>query len=87
VALQQAHATSILRQVVIVGEGSSKLGVLFSAPPLSFLDMLLVRGNQVNDFFPHLLLAHLVEGFYFLTWMCVLSFCSLFRPSVGALSY
>jgi len=65
VALQQAHATSILRQVIIVGEGSSKLGVLFSAPPFSFFDMLLVRGIQVNDFFPSLLLAHLVESFYF----------------------
>jgi len=65
VALQQAHATSILRQVIIVGEGSSKLGVLFSAPLFSFFDMLLVRGIQVNDFFPSLLLAHLVESFYF----------------------
>ncbi len=99
-ALQQAHATSISRQVVIVGEGSPKLGVLFSAPPfsffdmllvkgvllsappLSFLDMLLVTGIWVNDFFPCLLLAHLVEGFYFLTWMCLLSFCSLVCPFV-----
>ncbi len=45
-ALQQAHATSISRQVVIVGEGSSKLGVLFNAPSLSFFDMLLVRGGS-----------------------------------------
>ncbi len=69
-ALSRAHATSISRQVVNVGEGSSKLGVLFNAPPLSFFDMLLVKGIRVNDFFPLLLLAHLVEGFYFLTWTC-----------------
>jgi hypothetical protein len=46
VALQQAHATSILKQVIIVGEGSSKLGVLISAPPFSFFDMLLVKGSS-----------------------------------------
>jgi hypothetical protein len=49
--------------------------------PLSFLDMLLVRGIWVNDFSQCLLLVHLVEGFYFLTWTCVLFFCSLVCPS------
>jgi hypothetical protein len=40
--LQRAQAVSILKCVVEVSEGSSKLGVLSRGPPLSLFDMLLV---------------------------------------------
>jgi hypothetical protein len=36
-ALQKVHAISISRRVVTVGEGSSRLGVLLSLPPLSYM--------------------------------------------------
>jgi len=36
---------SILRPVVIIGEGSSKLGVLLGGPPLLLFDMILTRGG------------------------------------------
>jgi len=39
--LQCAHAVSILKCVVAIGEGSSRLGILSGGPPLSLLDMLL----------------------------------------------
>ncbi len=45
--LQWVHAASILRQPIIVSDGFSRLGVLFSVPPLSFSNMLLVtRGRR-----------------------------------------
>jgi hypothetical protein len=40
VTLQYAHVISILKCVVIIGEGSSKLGILLGGPPLSLFDML-----------------------------------------------
>jgi len=47
VALEHAHVISILRRVVTVGEGSSRLGILSTGPPLSLFDMLLVtRGGS-----------------------------------------
>jgi hypothetical protein len=41
--LQCAKAVSILKCVVEVGEGSSKLGILSGGLPLSLFDMLIVR--------------------------------------------
>jgi hypothetical protein len=46
-ALEHARVISILRRVVTVGEGSSRLGVLSTGPTLSLFDMLLVtRGGS-----------------------------------------
>jgi hypothetical protein len=45
-ALQIAHATSILKWAVIIGEGSLKLGVLLGLHPLSLVDMLHVIGES-----------------------------------------
>jgi len=39
-ALQRAQATYISNRVVIVREGSSRLGVLTSLPPLFWINML-----------------------------------------------
>ncbi len=84
VTLQQVHAATILMwEAIITGEGSYRLGVFFSVPPLSFSNMLLMIVRSIADFFPLLLLAHLVEHFCFLAWTWVLSFCSLFSPSFG----
>ncbi len=44
-ALQYAQTVFILKHVVVVGEGSCKLGVLSRGPPLSLFDMLLARGK------------------------------------------
>jgi hypothetical protein len=44
--LQQAHAISILRQVVVVGEGFNRLGILIGGPPLLLFDMLDLRGSE-----------------------------------------
>ncbi len=44
-ALQIAHAASISRWVVIVGEGSSRLGASLGLTPLSLVDMLHVTGG------------------------------------------
>jgi hypothetical protein len=53
-----------MKQAVTAGEGSFKLCVFSGEGPLTFSDMLLVRG-QVHDFFPLLLLAHLADSFCF----------------------
>ncbi len=46
-ALQNAHANSILRHAIVVGEGSSRLSVLSRGPPLSLFDMFLAtRGGS-----------------------------------------
>jgi hypothetical protein len=39
---------SILRQAVVIGEGSSRLGILLDGPPLSLFDMLLVIGGGLR---------------------------------------
>jgi hypothetical protein len=39
-ALQRVQVTSILRWAIIVGEGSSRLGILLGLPTLSLVDML-----------------------------------------------
>jgi hypothetical protein len=49
VALQRAQAPSILRQIVIVREGSSKLGVLLDLSPLSLVDLFHVIGGRFNS--------------------------------------
>jgi hypothetical protein len=41
-APQQVHAIFILRQVFVVGEGFTRLGIFTRGPALSFFDMLLV---------------------------------------------
>jgi hypothetical protein len=55
--------------------------------PSSFLTCFLWlrqrRGGWVHDFFPFLFLAPMVEGFYFLAWLWVLSYCSEFSPFIG----
>jgi hypothetical protein len=38
----------ILRCVVVVGEGSYRLGVLLEGPPLSLFDMLLAMGRGLK---------------------------------------
>jgi hypothetical protein len=43
--LQCAKVISILRHVVTVGEGSSRLGTLSGGSPLSLFDMLLATGG------------------------------------------
>jgi hypothetical protein len=40
-ALEHAQAISILKHVVVIGEGSFKLGVISRGPPLSLFDMFL----------------------------------------------
>ncbi len=41
--LQQVHAATILMgQAIITGEGSYRLSVFFSVPPVSFSNMLLM---------------------------------------------
>jgi hypothetical protein len=46
-ALQCAYVISILRCVVIVGEGSSRLSILLRGPPFSLFDMFFVaRGGS-----------------------------------------
>jgi hypothetical protein len=40
--LQRARVISILKCVVAIGEGSSRLGILSGDPSLSLFDMLLV---------------------------------------------
>ncbi len=85
VTLQQVHAATILMwQAIITGEGSYSLSVFFSVPPLSFfLTCFLWYWGRLHDFFPLLLLAHLVDHFCFLDWTWVFSLCSLFSPSLG----
>ncbi len=43
VALQHVEVISILKHVVALGEGSSRLGLLSRSPPLSLFDMLFTR--------------------------------------------
>ncbi len=45
VTLQCAYAISILRRVVVIGEGSLRLGILSRAPPFFLFDMLLAIGG------------------------------------------
>jgi hypothetical protein len=39
-ALQHAQVVFILKLVIVVGEGSSRLNILLGAPPLSLFDIL-----------------------------------------------
>jgi hypothetical protein len=49
-ALQRAHVISILKHVIVISEGSSRLNVLSRVLPLSLFDMLLAtRGVQELD--------------------------------------
>jgi hypothetical protein len=48
VELQHAHAISILKRVIVVGEGFSRLGVLSRGSPLSLFDMLLTIGKGLE---------------------------------------
>jgi hypothetical protein len=48
VALQQVQMISILRQALVIGEGSSRLGILSEGPPLFSFDMLLVIGGGLR---------------------------------------
>jgi hypothetical protein len=41
--LRHAHVVFILRCVVTIGEGFSRLGILSRSPPLSLFDMLLAQ--------------------------------------------
>jgi hypothetical protein len=45
VVLQYARAIFILKHVIIVGEGSCKLGIFLKGPPLSLFDMFLATGG------------------------------------------
>jgi hypothetical protein len=45
VVLQRVQVASIFKWVVITIKGASSVGVIFSVPPLSFFDMLLVIGG------------------------------------------
>ncbi len=45
VALECAHAISILRRAIAIGKDSSRLGILSRGPPLSLFDMLLAIGG------------------------------------------
>jgi hypothetical protein len=49
-ALQRAHAASILRWDVIVREGSSKHGASLGLTPLSFVDMLHAIGGGFDTY-------------------------------------
>jgi len=42
--LQKTHATSILKHIIIIGEGSSKLTIFLGFASLFLSDMLLVIG-------------------------------------------
>ncbi len=44
-ASQHAQAISILSHAIVVGEGSSKLGVISRGPPLLLFDMLVATGG------------------------------------------
>lgn len=41
-ALQCVQAVSILRHVIVIGEGASRLSILSEGRPLSLFDMLVV---------------------------------------------
>ncbi len=43
--LQKTHATSILRHIIIIGEGSSKLTIFLGFTSLFLFDMLLTVGG------------------------------------------
>ncbi len=45
-ALQGTYTTFILRCVIIIGEGSSKLGIILGVPPLSLFNMFLAIGGE-----------------------------------------
>jgi hypothetical protein len=44
--LQQAYVISILKQVVAIGKGSSKLGIFSRGPPFFLFDMLFMTGGR-----------------------------------------
>ncbi len=46
--LQQMQTISILRQALVIGEGSYRLGILSKGPPLFLFDMLLVIGSGLR---------------------------------------
>jgi hypothetical protein len=60
--LHHAHVISILRCVVVIGEGSSRQGILSGGPPLSLFDMLLAtrRGWELDIPF----VVHLLRWFF-----------------------
>jgi hypothetical protein len=62
--------TSISKQIVIIGEGPSRIVVISSVHALSFSNMLLMivraGGGWGAQLFPLLFLVPLGEGFYFL---------------------
>ncbi len=86
VALQGAQTTFILECVVIIGEGSSRLGILSSVPPLSLFNMIFAIGRGGG--FKYLIYFHSycdlpsLEHFQ-LSKTCVLPSCTLFAPFVG----
>ncbi len=60
VLLQTTHVASILRQVVTIKEGSSRLVVLSSLPRISLIDMLHATGGGFSIYcFLFLHVAHL----------------------------
>jgi len=48
VALQHAHVFSILKHVIIIGEVSSRLGILLGGPSPSLFEMLLMIGGGLG---------------------------------------
>lgn len=44
-AVQRAQVVSILKRAVVVGEGSSRLGLLSRGPPFSSFDTFLATGR------------------------------------------
>jgi hypothetical protein len=50
IAFQYAHAVSILKHDIVIGDSFYKLGVLLGGPSLSLFDMLLAigKGSRLN---------------------------------------
>jgi hypothetical protein len=74
---------SILKRVVVIGEGSFKLGILLGHPPISSFDMLLVtRTGFENLMFPFWFT--LLGGSFLSSWTRkALPFYSLYPPFLG----
>ncbi len=47
-ALYRAYAISILKHVVVIGEGLSKLSVLLGGPPIFVFDMFFAIGRGLG---------------------------------------
>jgi len=79
-------AISILKHVIAIGEGSSRLGVLLGGSPLSLFDMLLRRGRGFGNLMFTLWFT-LVGGLFVFLDACLSILFFVFPLFLGALVY